>query len=70
MLENGEKNKNFVEIPNEKRDYELIVDFKKSPRKVLKVLMIKKDFLMNGKEIIEEIKEFLWYIFIKIEVFK
>lgn len=35
MLENGEKNKNFVEIPNEKRDYELIVDFKKSPRKVL-----------------------------------
>ena len=67
MLENGEKNKNFVEIPNEKRDYELIVDFKKSPRKVLKGSYDKEGLPYEWKEIIEEIKSFMIY-FYKIEV--
>ena len=67
MLENAEKNDNFVEIPNEKRDYELIVDFKKSPRKVLKGSYDKEGLPYEWKDIIEEIKSFMIY-FYKIEV--
>ena len=68
MMENGEKNKNFVEIPNEKRDYEMIVDFKKSPRKVLKGSYDKEGLPYDWKDIIEEIKSFMLH-FYEIEVF-
>ena len=61
MLESREKNKNFVEIPNEKRDYEMIVDFKKSPRKVLKGSYDKEGLPYEWKDIIEEIKSFMIY---------
>ena len=67
MLETREKNDNFVEIPNEKRDYEMIVDFKKSPRKVLNGSYDKEGLPYEWKEIIEEIKSFMIY-FYKIEV--
>ncbi|WP_455061031.1 hypothetical protein [Parvimonas micra] len=67
MLDTREKNDNFVEIPNEKRDYEMIVDFKKSPRKVIKGSYDKSGLPYEWKDIIEEIKSFMMY-FYKIEV--
>lgn len=69
MLETRKDNKNIVEIPGEKRDYEVIIDFRKFPRKVIKGSYDRVGLPLDWEDFIENIKSFMRY-FYNVEMFE